>query len=135
MIDPKKNKKIIEHDGDMIFTHFGISGPAALRCSQFVVKALRKYNQREVLMTIDLFPDKSQSIIHEEIKKRAELEPKRAIKNVLKGYLPERLIPLLLKKAEINDETTFDHLPKDPLEKLAELVKEISDPGPRDINY
>ena len=95
VIDPKKNKKIIEHDGDMIFTHFGISGPAALRCSQFVVKALRKYNQREVLMTIDLFPDKSQSIIHEEIKKRAELEPKRAIKNVLKGYLPERLIPLL----------------------------------------
>ena len=35
-----KGKKIIQHMGDMIFTHFGISGPTALRCSQFVVKLL-----------------------------------------------------------------------------------------------
>jgi len=125
VIDPKKNKKIIEHEGDMIFTHFGISGPAVLRCSQFVVKALKKHNQKHILMTIDLFPDKSKETIQKEIKERAEQESKRSIKNVLKGYLPERLIPLLLNKAELNEETTFAHLPKEPLEKLAELAKRL----------
>ncbi|WP_240941895.1 NAD(P)/FAD-dependent oxidoreductase [Paenibacillus sp. HB172176] len=37
-----KGKKLISHQGDMIFTHFGISGPIALRCSQFVVKELKQ---------------------------------------------------------------------------------------------
>ena len=36
-----KGKAIISHKMDMLFTHFGLSGPAALRCSQFVVKALK----------------------------------------------------------------------------------------------
>src|SRR5699024_6498074 len=40
----KKGKSIITHRMDMIFTHFGISGPAVLRCSQFVVKELMKGN-------------------------------------------------------------------------------------------
>src|SRR5690606_32476054 len=38
----KKGKPIITHQMDMLFTHFGISGPAILRCSQFVVKELKK---------------------------------------------------------------------------------------------
>lgn len=125
VIDPKKNKKLIEHEGDMIFTHFGLSGPTALRCSQFVVKALKKHNLNQILMTLDVFPGKSKETIFKEIMQRAEQEPKKAIKNVLKGYLPERLIPVLLEKAELDENTTFAHLPKDPLEKFAELIKQF----------
>ncbi|EXX85078.1 hypothetical protein BG53_09630, partial [Paenibacillus darwinianus] len=54
-----KGKKVVTHEGDMIFTHFGLSGPAALRCSQFVVKALRQSGADHVAVTIDLMPGQS----------------------------------------------------------------------------
>ncbi|MGZ4133642.1 MAG: NAD(P)/FAD-dependent oxidoreductase [Tumebacillaceae bacterium] len=120
-----KGKKIIEHEGDMIFTHFGISGPATLRCSQFVVKELKKSGGPSALMQIDLFPDKSLDQVQRETWKLAESEPKKAIKNVLKGYLPERMIPLLLELSEIKEDVTFANLPKKPMEKLTGLLKAL----------
>ena len=54
-----KEKKIIEHQGDMLFTHFGISGPIALRCSQLVVKALKQFQVGNVIVSIDLLPGRS----------------------------------------------------------------------------
>ncbi|MFC4769607.1 NAD(P)/FAD-dependent oxidoreductase [Effusibacillus consociatus] len=118
-------RKVIEHEGDMIFTHFGISGPAALRCSQFVVKTLKQTNGGDVRMTIDLFPDKSQAEIFSETYERVRNEPKKTIKNVLKGYVPERLIPLVLERAGLREDITFANLPKGPWEKMAQLLKEF----------
>ncbi|RXT05832.1 NAD(P)/FAD-dependent oxidoreductase [Ammoniphilus sp. CFH 90114] len=128
VLDPLKHKKIIEHEGDIIFTHFGLSGPAALRCSQFVIKALKKHGVKEISVLIDLFPTKKADEIMEEIQRKTTEEPKKAIKNVLKGYLPERLIPLLLEWADIDESTTSAHLPKDGLEKLSRLCKEFPVP-------
>lgn len=118
-----KNKKIIEHEGDMIFTHFGISGPAVLRCSQFVVKALKKFNTPFIKITIDMQPQKSSSQVHDELLLLAQKEPKKAIKNVLKGYFPERLIPFLLSRAGLKEETTYDHIAKQPWSQFIELIK------------
>jgi predicted Rossmann fold flavoprotein len=127
VLDPKKpQKKLIEHHGDMIFTHFGISGPVALRCSQFVVKALKKYNVNEISMQIDLFPDKSEEEIVGEIRHRAENEPKRALKNVLKGFLPERLLPLVMERASIDPETTFHHLSFEKTQTMANILKKFT---------
>lgn len=123
VLDPIKQKKIIEHEGDMIFTHFGLSGPAVLRCSQFVVKALKKYNTKEILLTLDLFPNRKENVVLDEILHMAAQEPKKAIKNVLKGYLPERMIPILLEEAHLDETTVSAHLPKEPVEQLAHLIK------------
>jgi predicted Rossmann fold flavoprotein len=118
-----KHKKIITHEGDMIFTHFGISGPAALRCSQFVVKELKKHGTGKVALTLDLFPQKHEDEIYTETWKLAEEDPRKAVKNTLKGSLPERLIPLLLAKAGLREELTFDHIPKQQWRELAKLIK------------
>lgn len=118
-----KGKKLIEHEGDMIFTHFGISGPAALRCSQFVVKELKRSEMPAVLLTVDLLPARSEDDVYGESLSLAKAEPKKAVKNVLKGYLPERLIPLMLQKAGLNEGTTYDNIPKAPWRELARLVK------------
>lgn len=118
-----KGKKIIEHHGDLLFTHFGISGPTALRCSQFVVKALKKYDVGNILLTIDLSTDKSVDEIYSETLKLTKEEPKKSIKNVLKGYLPERLIPLLLQNAQLSEDLTHDNIPKQSWMALAKLIK------------
>ncbi|KWX76598.1 hypothetical protein AMQ84_14735 [Paenibacillus riograndensis] len=121
-----KGKKLIEHRGDMIFTHFGVSGPIALRCSQFVVKALKQFGSKNVEVTIDLFPEKSKDDVFKDTLKLAELDPKKAIKNVLKACLPEKMIPLLLQKAGLPDNLTYDNIPKQDWLQLAGLIKRFS---------
>ncbi|MGG1677992.1 NAD(P)/FAD-dependent oxidoreductase [Neobacillus sp. NRS-1170] len=93
-----KGKPLISHRMDMIFTHFGISGPAVLRCSQFVVKALKKWNLKEVTMSLDALPDKKEEELFQEIVKLVKMEPKKSIKNTLKGMLPERYLLFLLEQ-------------------------------------
>lgn len=120
-----KGKKIVEHEGDMIFTHFGVSGPAALRCSQFVVKERKKNGGEAVRLTIDLFPDRTAEEVAAETLQLAKAEPKKAIKNVLKPALPERLIPIVLRKAGLAEDLTYDNIPKQPWSEMARLLKQF----------
>ncbi len=73
-----KGKPIITHKMDMIFTHFGISGPAVLRCSQFIVKELKKSTTSEVMVSLDIFPEKNEEAIFQEIPKILKKSQKRA---------------------------------------------------------
>jgi predicted Rossmann fold flavoprotein len=97
-----KGKPLITHRMDMIFTHFGISGPAVLRCSQFVIKAMKKWNLREVTMSLDVLPDKTEEAIFQELLKLLKEDPKKSIKNILKGYLPERYLFFLLEQSDFD---------------------------------
>jgi len=118
-----KGKKLISHRGDMIFTHFGISGPIVLRCSQFVVKELKKSTGTPIMLTADLKPDVNVQTVYDETFLLCQQEPKKLVRNVLKGYVPERLIPLLMRKAKLSEELTFDHIPKEEWLELAKLIK------------
>lgn len=120
-----KGKKVISHRGDMIFTHFGLSGPIALRCSQFLRQVQRKSGSDTVDMSIDLFPDLNAQEVENLLLNKLEQEPKKAIRNSLKGLLPERLIPLLLSKAELDGDTTGHHLSKNGLLALSGLLKRM----------
>lgn len=118
-----KGKKLIEHEGDMIFTHFGLSGPAVLRCSQFVVKALKQQGGGTVRMTLDLFPGQSADEVYQSTLRLAKEDPKKQVKNVLKPAISERLIPLLLEKAGLASDITYDNIPKQPWMELSKLLK------------
>ncbi|QHW30986.1 NAD(P)/FAD-dependent oxidoreductase [Paenibacillus rhizovicinus] len=118
-----KGKRVTEHRGDMIFTHFGVSGPIALRCSQFVVKELKKGDARNALLTIDLLPDQTADEVYAETLRLAQTESKKAVKNTLKSYLPERMIPLLLKEAGLDEQLTYDNIPKQAWLAFAKLIK------------
>lgn len=74
-------------------------------------------------LTIDLFPDKSEDEVAAEALQLARQEPKKAVKNVLRGYVPERLIPILLKKARLDETVTYDNIPKGPWLEMARLLK------------
>lgn len=120
-----KGKKVISHRGDMIFTHFGLSGPIALRCSQFLRQVQRKSGTDTVELSIDLFSDLNPQEVEAQLQQKIDQEPKKAIRNSLKGVLPERLIPLLLTKAGLDEDLTGHHLPKAGLQALAALLKRM----------
>ena len=121
-----KGKRVIAHRGDMLFTHFGVSGPIALRCSQFIRQVQKKFDTVNVDMAVDLFPDHSLADIESELRNRLEHEPKKAVKNVLKGWLPERLIPLLLSKAPLDGDAVSSGISKQALTSLAAVLKKFA---------
>jgi predicted Rossmann fold flavoprotein len=118
-----KGKRIIEHRGDMIFTHFGVSGPIALRCSQFVVKALKQFNVGNIEVSVDLMPEKSVDEVYSSTLKLTELEPKKSIKNILKACLPEKMVPVFLKQTGLSETLTYDNIPRQDWMHLANLIK------------
>lgn len=121
-----KGKKITTQIGDMIFTHFGFSGPAALRLGHYVNTALRKKPDDALTLKIDFRPDKNAEEIFQEALALAAAEPKKAVKNALRGMLPEKALPFLLERAGIDLELTHAHLPKARLQAFSQLVKGLS---------
>lgn len=119
----QKDRPIITHKMDFIFTHFGVSGPAALRCSQFVVKQLKK--EKTVTLSIDAFPTENEESLFQHILLKLKDEPKKAVKNVLKGLLPERYLLFLLEESEIDHSMTYSQLSKDKLRQFVRLVKDF----------
>ncbi|KKB43632.1 NAD(FAD)-utilizing dehydrogenase [Bacillus thermotolerans] len=120
-----KGKPIITHQMDMIFTHFGVSGPAVLRCSQFVVKALKKSKTGEVFMAIDSFPDQHEEQLFQHLRRQLAEQPKKAIKNTLKGLLPERYLLFLLERAEIDENTPGSNVSTEKLRQFTRLCKQF----------
>lgn len=122
----EKGRPIVTHRGDMLFTHTGLSGPIALRCSQFVVKQLAKSGASTVELAIDLFPDQTAEEVYAFTLEAAKNEPRKALHNVLGKLLPDRLVPLLLSRADLNPQTTYDHLPKQQWGVLSQMLKRFS---------
>lgn len=108
----------------MLFTHFGVSGPAILRCSQFVVKELMK--EQAVTLQIDALPDKNQEKIRQEINELIHNNPKRAIKNSLKGLIPERYLQFLLDTLTLDGNLQGNHLSNENVRALAQVIKQFS---------
>jgi predicted Rossmann fold flavoprotein len=120
-----KGKVIKTHQMDMIFTHFGISGPAVLRCSQYVVKAMKKFNTTSIPMSIDSFPDVHAEELFQQTVKLLKAEPKKAVKNVLKGFLSERYLHFLLERNGIDQQVTFANLSMDKLRGFTQDCKQF----------
>jgi len=118
-----KGKALITHQMDMIFTHFGISGPAVLRCSQFVVKAMKKWDLQEVTMSLDVVPKQKEDQLFQEILKKTKEDPKKSAKNLLKGMIPERYLMFLLVRSEIDPNAQGASLSNDKIRSFVKNCK------------
>ncbi|XXM71909.1 NAD(P)/FAD-dependent oxidoreductase [Lysinibacillus sphaericus] len=121
-----KGKKLITHKMDMIFTHLGISGPAVLRCSQYVVKAMKKWNLTHVTMVIDSMPDTNEEQLFQSLYKQVKEEGKKAAKNIFKGLVPERYLLFLLDKSGMDPDEKGDHLPTEKVRHFVKLLKQFT---------
>ena len=104
-------KHEIKHD--LLFTHFGLSGPAALRVSTFV--------QPGDVITIDFLPE----ISTDELTRAIHDLRDKSIKNVLKTLLQERVAEFLITDAGIKLETKAKQLSEKQLKLLSEKIKEL----------
>ncbi|MCG0238348.1 MAG: NAD(P)/FAD-dependent oxidoreductase [Firmicutes bacterium] len=120
--DPR-GKRITTQRGDALFTHFGLSGPAALRISHYVSVTRLKLGDVPLTLTIDLLPDWSPERAGREIQGLAAAEPRRLVKNALRPLLPDRMIPLLLTRAGVPPEVTGSHFSRAQCEALVRAVK------------
>lgn len=118
----KRNKPIITHTMDMIFTHFGISGPATLRCSQYVVKEIMKGTDT-VKMHLDSIPGVQEEELTEQLKELLKDNPKKSVKNILKGIVPERFLTYILKQSNIPDSLNASELKKVQLKEIIQYLK------------
>lgn len=117
----KKGKPLVTHQMDMLFTHFGLSGPAILRCSQYVVKEIKK-NGVPVTMKIQTLTHFNEETCFQYLNKLAKDEPKKTVKNVWKGIAPERWLLFLMEQAEIDPILTGADLSQDKTRKLAQQL-------------
>lgn len=117
-----KQKPIITHRMDMLFTHFGVSGPAVLRCSQFVVKELMKGNT-SVPIILDTLPDENEQELTANIWKVMEQNSRRTVKNNLKGFAPERLLTFILTNHEIQEDEKAANISKDKVQVIVHALK------------
>ncbi|WP_026703015.1 BaiN/RdsA family NAD(P)/FAD-dependent oxidoreductase [Salibacterium aidingense] len=120
-----KGKKIKTHRGDMIFTHFGISGPIVLRCSQFVVKGLKKHQSGTLPMGLSLFPDKNAETVFQELVTAKKENGAKASRNALKNWGRERLLAFFLKLADIPETKALQDIPNESLRTLSQLLTDF----------
>jgi predicted Rossmann fold flavoprotein len=116
-----KNKVVYEDFGEMLFTHFGISGPVVLSASRKVVDCL----PGEVEIFIDLKPALDFNELDKRILKDFEKIINKQFKNSLDELLPKKIIPIIINISEINPEKPVNSITKEERHRLVKLLKEF----------
>ena len=138
IIDESKNKLIYEDFGEMIFTHFGISGPTILSGSAHLVRYKEIDNlmkEKKIKLQIDLKPALNEEKLNLRLLRDFEKYKNKQIINSLNELLPKKMIEPVIKKAKIKNEKRINEITKQERENLIRVIKcfEITISGFRPI--
>ena len=128
IIDTSKNKQIYEDFGEMLFTHFGVSGPTILSASSHLVRYKNieeLLKNKNIKLKIDLKPALSEEKLNERILRDWNVIKNKKFKNSLDKLLPQKLIPIVIKLSKINPEKQVNEIKKEERQKLIKLLKEF----------
>ena len=114
-------KKIYEDFGEMLFTHFGISGPIVLTMSNYI----NKYDGKRIDLKIDLKPALSIDKLDERILRDFDLYKNKHISNGLKDLLPKKMIPIILRLSKIDEEKFINQITKEERNNIVDLIKSV----------
>lgn len=118
----QNGKKQDDRFGEMIFTHFGLSGPIILDISKKVGELLK---HGEVVISLDLKPALEYPLLDQRIQKDFKKYNNKIFKNSLKDLLPQKLIPLIMELSGINPEKTVNVIAKEERKRLAGVLKNL----------
>ncbi len=126
--DIEKNKLIYEDFGEMIFTHFGVSGPVIISSSAHLVRYKNIENlfkDKKIVLSIDLKPALTREKLDDRILRDfAELKNKQ-VKNSLDKLLPQKLIPVVLDRLGIDKNKQVNEITKEERINIVEILKKF----------
>lgn len=120
----KKGKKVIyEEFGEMLFTHYGVSGPVLLSASSYAVKELKK---GPLTLTIDLKPALSEEQLDNRILRDFEQAINKQFRNALGHLYPAKLIPVMVDRSGIAPDKKVNEITREERRQLIRATKEFT---------
>lgn len=113
-------KELYKDFGEMLFTHFGVSGPLILTGSSFISKQIKKGPLR---LVIDLKPALSKEQLDARILREFEEGKNKQFKNVLGSLFPSKLIPVMIDLSGIEPEKKVNEISRAEREGFVNLIK------------
>ena len=131
-IKERPGKILYREFGEMLFTHFGLSGPLILSASSYLQKV---WGKGRVICSIDLKPALSDAQLNERILRDFNETKNCYFKNALDKLLPKKMIPVIIQRTEIEPERPVNSITRKERESLTHLIKnfELECRGTRDF--
>lgn len=126
IIDTNKNKKIYEDFGEMLFTHFGVSGPTILSASSHLLRyknVEELFKSGKVILKIDLKPALTEEKLNARLLRDFEANKNKEIKNSLNELLPQKLIMPVINLLKIDENKKVNSITKEERVELVKLLK------------
>ena len=129
LLDSEKNKHIYEDFGEMLFTHFGVSGPIILSSSAHLVRYKNieeKYKNRSIKLVIDFKPALLEQKLEARILRDFDELKNKQYKNSLDKLLPQKLIPVIVRQSKIDATKKVNEITKEERRNLVHLLKSFT---------
>ena len=118
-------KELYKDFGEMLFTHFGVSGPLIISASSYVGKKFmdKKGQKKELTLEIDLKPALTEEQLDQRVLRDFEENHNRQFKNAITKLFPTKLIPVMLELGGIDPEKKVNSIEKEERKQFVHLMK------------
>lgn len=126
LLDTEIRKEVYQDFGEMLFTHFGVSGPTILSASAHLVRyqTIEQKMERQVIkLEIDLKPALTEEKLEERVLRDFQSALNKQFKNGLDKLLPQKLIPVMIEKSGISPDRLINSITKEERKRLVKLLK------------
>ncbi|AGC68502.1 flavoprotein [Thermoclostridium stercorarium subsp. stercorarium DSM 8532] len=117
----RKGSRIYNARGEMMFTHFGVTGPVILSASRHILE----YGCRDIFLRMDLFPDLTEEGLDIRIQNDFQENPRKMFKNSLNKLLPSLLVPVIAELSGILPEKSANQVTRNERQRLVNLLKNL----------
>lgn len=117
------SKKLYQDFGEMLFTHYGVSGPVILSASSITGSRLK---EKELTLHIDLKPALTKERLDKRVLREFESNHNRQFKNAVAGLFPAKLLPVMVDLSGIPEEKRVNEITKEERKKFTDLIKDFT---------
>lgn len=122
VLKDKKNKDVYKDFGEMLFTHYGVSGPIILSGSRHILK----YDYKDIKLIIDLKPSLDEDKLDKRFQRDFLKYQNKMLKNALDDILPQKLIPVIIELSNIPEDKMVNEITKKERQVLVNLLKNLT---------
>lgn len=120
----EKKKVLFKQFGEMLFTHYGVSGPLILSASSYITQKLAKCEEG-MSLTCDLKPALSLEQLDKRLLREFEENQNKQFKNVIPTLFPTKLVPVMISLSGIEADTPVNKISKEQRKAFCELIKNL----------